>query len=712
MSRRVPIRMQSGLAECGAACLAMVLSWHGRRTTVREVSDRAAVGRDGLSALALVHTAREFGLESKAFSVEPEQLRKVPLPAIVHWEFNHFVVVESFGPRGVRVVDPARGRRHLSHAEFDVGFTGVVLAFAPDDGFQPGRGAGRPWLTAFLREALAGQRALIMQILLVSLLLQLAGLGVQGFAQVLVDTVLPVRADRLLAVLGAALGIVALIHLVLGYLRSLAMLNLRVRIDGLLTARVVDHLFALPYRFFVFRGASDLVQRSTSVSLLRQMLTGQVTTALLDGPLALGYVLIVTVQAPLLGACLIGFALLQAGLLLATRRRMMELSQRELSAQIEAQGSLIEAIGGMETLKVSGTERAAARRWVRLFTAQLNADSRVSMTENVVTTMLDSVRFLAPAALLWAGSWQVLYGGAGLGSTLALTGLAVAALGPIGTLLSSLQTLQEAVVHVDRLADIMESEREPHGEIEVTHLGGQVELDRVSFRYDPRAPWTLRDISLKIGVGQKIALVGRSGSGKSTLARILLGLYEPTEGTVSYDGFPMPELERASLRRHFGVVTQDPDLFTGSVRENICLGRPDAGLEEITEAARLACVHEDIAAMPMGYDTMLSEGTGLSGGQRQRLALARALLAKPRVLLLDEATSHLDTVTEAEIESNLSWLTQTRIVIAHRLSTVRDADLIVVIDKGRIVERGTHRQLVALGGHYAALVNGQAPALQ
>ncbi|MET9341511.1 peptidase domain-containing ABC transporter [Nonomuraea sp. NPDC003804] len=709
MRRRVPLRLQSGLAECGAACLAMILSWYGRPTTVREIGDLAGVGRDGLSALAIVKTARQYGLEAKAFSLEPEDLAKIPLPAIVHWEFRHFVVLEAWTATSVSIADPAAGRRRLTHEEFDAGFTGVVLTFAPTERFRPGNPGAAPWLTSFLTTMLLRQRGLLGQILAISALLQVAGLAVQGFTKVLIDAVLPVHADRLLVVLGVGLAILGLIHLTLGYLRSTVLLNLRIRVDGLLTTQVIQQLFSLPYRYFVHRGTSDLIQRTASVSVLRTLITGQVTAALLDGPLALGYLVLVTVQAPALGGCLVAFALIQALVVLLTKRRIGDLTQRELAAQADAQGRLMEAIGGMETLKASGAERQAAHAWARLFVSYLNADSRVRVTENGVNSVLESIRFLAPAGLLWAGSWQVLGGDGELGATLALVGLAGAALAPISSLLSAGQTLQTVRTHVERLRDIMESTPEPRGQITVTELDGQIELDRVSFRYDAQSPWTLHEISLRVRAGEKVALVGRSGSGKSTLARVLLGLYEPSTGTIRYDGRPLACLDRASLRHHFGVVTQEPALFSGSIRENICLNRPDATLEEVVFAARMACIHDDISAMPMGYETMLSEGGGLSGGQRQRIALARALLNRPRVLLLDEATSHLDTVTEAAIDANLSRLTQTRIVIAHRLSTVRGADHIVVVNNGRIAEYGRHGELLALDGHYAALVSSQDP---
>ena len=706
MGRHVPLRLQGGLAECGAACLAMVLSHHGRDSSVREVGERCGVGRDGLSALAIVQAAKGYGLRAGAYSVDPARLDGAPLPAIAHWEFNHFVVVEGYGSRGVRLADPVLGRRRLSHEEFGAGFTGVLLTFAPEERFRRQRAARGKWLKVLGGMGALGLRGLFVQILLVSLLLQAVGLGVQSFSQVLVDAVLPVQDGGLLGQLGLGLGVAWLLHLGLTYLRSATLLKVRSRMDRRLTTRVVGHLFSLPYSYFLHRGSSDLAQRSASVSRLRQLVSGPVTTALLDGPLAVGYVTIVLIKAPLMGGCLLGLALVQGSLLLLTKSRRYDQMQAALNAQVRAQGHLMEAIKGVETLKATGAEAATLSRWARLFGQQLDADTRVGVTEGLLTSVLDSTRLLTPVVLLWAGGWQVLSGGAGLGATLTLCALAAAALGPITSLLATLRTLQEATTHVERLADIMETAPEPSGEIQVPDLHGGIQLKDISFRHDPRAPWTLRQISLHVRPGEKVALVGRTGSGKSTLARLMLGLHHPTQGMISYDGVPFEALERASLRRNLGVVTQEPHLFTGTIRENIALTRPDASMAEIVTAARLACLHDDIAAMPMGYDTTLSEGAGLSGGQRQRLALARALLGRPRILLLDEATSHLDTVTEAEIESHLSRLPQTRIVIAHRLSTVRDADQIFVIEDGIVAEHGRHEELLARQGPYAALVAG------
>ncbi|MFG1705079.1 peptidase domain-containing ABC transporter [Nonomuraea sp. M3C6] len=347
------------------------------------------------------------------------------------------------------------------------------------------------------------------------------------------------------------------------------------------------------------------------------------------------------------------------------------------------------------------------KRWSELFAVQLDADVRGGLVKGLVDSALAAIRYLAPLGLLWVGTWRVLDGSLSLGTLLALNSIAAAALTPLGSLMTALQNLQQAGAHFDRLSDILAAEPEPSEGIEVLRLRGAIELRRVSFRHGPNAPWVLRDVSLTVRPGQKVALVGASGSGKSTLARLLLALHPPTEGELRYDGVPAPELNPHSLRRQFGVVTQQPSLFTGTIRENIALNDPEAPLARIAAAAGLACLHDEVVEMPMGYETILVEGGGLSGGQRQRLALARALLPRPRVLLLDEATSQLDSATEAEIEARLAGLTQTRVVIAHRLSTIKDADLILVLHQGHVVEQGTHAELLALGGRYAHLVATQ-----
>ncbi|GAA4252957.1 peptidase domain-containing ABC transporter [Dactylosporangium darangshiense] len=709
--RRLPELRQVKAADCGAACLAMVLTYHGRPTTVRQMTADLGVSRDGLSALALVEEAGRYGLHARAFSLPPEELAAVPTPAVLYWNFNHYVLLERWGRRRVQLLDPVSGRRRLTREEFDVGYTGVVIGFEPGPDFRPADAEpDRPaWRRQWLNAALRRYRGLLAQVLLASVLLQVLGLAVPALSAVLVDRLLPTGATDLLAPLGLAVAVAVAAHVVLGFLRTALLLTLRSRADDDVTGGVVRHLFALPYRFFAERGSGDLVMRTQSVAALRDILSGHVLSTLLDAPLALGYLGLVLWRDPVFGGFLAALACVQLTLLLATRRRVADLAERELHASGKAQAQLIEALSGIETLKAASAEERAVQRWSYLLAGQLNAGTRHGLVRGGLETALGALQYLAPALLLLIGAQRVLHGELSLGTMLALSALATAALAPLSSIVDNLHQLQQTGAHLARLDDILDEAPEEGGRVAPAH-DGRVSVRDLGFRFDPRAPWVLRGLTFTVEPGQKVAFVGRSGSGKSTLARLLLGLYQPTEGHVYHGRHDAATLDVRTLRRQFGVVTQDPTLFTGSVRENISLTDPQAPLSRVAAAAAAAGIHDDVMAMPMGYDTLLVDGGGLSGGQRQRIALARALLPEPRVLLLDEATSNLDPATEAYIERELAELPQTRIVIAHRLSTVRDADVIYVLDGGRIVEQGGHDELLALGGRYAQLAALQSVA--
>ncbi|GII03230.1 hypothetical protein Pta02_52380 [Planobispora takensis] len=740
------------MVECGAACLAMILAAHGRRVPVYVLSEEMGIGRDGVSALTLVRTARAHGLATRAASVPAARVSELPLPAVVHWRHSHFVVVERVSPGRIMIIDPALGRVGLTPRDFAENYSGVAFTFGPGAGFRTGRVGDRAgWWSRYLRVIVSRHRGLLALLILLSLALQALGLVLPAVTETVVDRVLTAGETDLLTLIGLGMAVTTAVQLAVGAARSWALVTLRTRADTALLDELARRLLSVPFRFFAHRGSADLVSRISGVTLLREILTGQALTALLDGPLAAGYLIVVTVRSPLLGAILLAFAAAQVVLLTTTHRRLADLTHREMEARNDAQGQLIESVRGIETIKAVGAEERVLGRWSRLLAVQMRRARRNGTAQGLQDSALAALRFGTPLALLWAGAWQVTTHQLSLGAMLGLQALAAAALAPLAALTGGLRSVQLARVHGERLADLWSTRTEPaardhsprtepaarnspsragsggsgaapangsaggpghghgHGDPGSGHGGpAEIELRGVGFRYTPESPWILRGIDLTIPPGRKIALVGRSGSGKSTLARVLLGLLGPAEGEIRYGGVPLSEAEAGRLRRRFGVVTQEPALFTGTILDNITLGDPDASLARVHEAARLACVHDDIGAMPMGYHTHLTEGGGVSGGQRQRIALARALLTRPDILLLDEATSHLDADTEAVIDANLGTLTQTRIVIAHRLSTVRDADLIVVLDGGRIAETGTHRELLRLGGRYARLAGRQA----
>jgi ATP-binding cassette, subfamily B, bacterial len=644
----------------------------------------------------------------KAYSVpELEDFKYVPLPAIVHWNFEHFVVIERWTPRQVEIVDPANGRCRLTSAEFEAAFTGIVLTFEPGTQFKP-RAAKVPlrwhdYLSQYLRQ----NPGLWAQILATSLLLQGLGLALPILTKLLVDQVLPLHITSVMPILAIGIGMLLLTQGVTGYLRAALLIYLQARLDARMMLGFFEHLLTLPFRFFEQRTTGDLLMRLSSNTIIRETLTSQTLSMILDGVFVLGYLLVLLLQAPLFGSLVLLLGLLQLGVVWGTTRRVHDLTQRDLWAQADSQSYLVEALNGIQTLKACGAEDRAFDYWSNLFFKQLNVSLQRDHLAAIVDTAMLSLRTFSPLVLLWVGTQFVLSGRMSLGTMLALNAIAAAFLMPLSSLVSNAQRLQWVGAHLERLSDVWaaEPEQESQAGQMAPPLSGQIELKQVSFRYDPQAPLVLHQISLSIQPGQKIALVGRSGSGKSTLAKLLLGLYLPTAGEICYDGVSLSTLNRRSLRSQFGVVLQEPFLFSGSIRHNIAVNNPNLPLDQVQKAAQLAVLHDEIMQLPMGYETRVAEsGTGLSGGQRQRLAIARALAHRPAILLLDEATSHLDGVTESEVDQNLSQLTCTRIVIAHRLSTVRNADLILVVEQGAIVEQGTHDQLLAKHGHYAALV--------
>lgn len=708
--RRVPVISQLSDVECGAACLAMILSYYGRHTTIAEIRQQVGIGRDGLSAFDLVSAARDYGLQVRAISLRNSNLRALPLPAIVHWEFNHFMVVERWTPKHVNVVDPALGRRRLTLEEFDAGFTGVVLLLKPGAQFVPQAATTRTTLRSYIANYVKQAPGVLFQSLIASLILQVIGLSVPLFTKIVVDQIIPFSMRAVMPIIGLGMLLLLFAQLVMVLLRSFLLIYLQAHMDMRIMPEFFEHLLGLPLRFFQQRSSGDILTRIESNLTIRNLVSTQLVSTILDGSTVLVYFVILLTQAPTYCFLVLTIGTVQVLMMLGSAPTLRSLSLRELSAIGRTQGYVAEVLSGIVTLKAAGAERCSFKQWSNLFLQQLNISVRRSYLSTLISNLMRMLSTFAPLALLWWGTLLVLDGSMQLGTMLALNTLAVALLTPLSSLVYSGLQLQVVRSHLERLSDVIEAEAEQDTQ-RVQHpprLMGAITLQHVSFSYDKRSPLVLQDISLYIAPGERVAIVGQTGSGKTTLGKLLLGLYPPTEGEVFYDGIPLSTLNYQDVRVQFGAVMQEASVFSGSIRHNISFNNPDLDMERVMSAAMAAAIHDDIMSMPMGYETLVSEGGSvLSGGQRQRLALARALANHPAILLLDEATSSLDVKTERIITQNLSSLTCTQIIIAHHLNTIRNADTILVLDQGRVVERGTHQELLRKRGYYAELIYNQ-----
>jgi ATP-binding cassette, subfamily B, bacterial len=701
MRRRVPFVRQLALTDCGAACLAMVLAYHGKQVPLDELRQMTSTNRDGVDALAVTQAARRYDLHARGVTADLDDLEHLPPATILHWDFTHFVVFERLRRNGVQVVDPAMGRRRLSMEVFRRSYTGVAITFEPGENFQTSKlNTKGTW--RYLRPLL-GQSRRLTRVLVGSVLLRLLALALPLLTGLLVDEIVPRNDRQLLLVTGAAMGAIVGYFFLATLLRSHLLLQLRTHLDVRLTTAFVEHLVDLPYAFFLGRSAGDLMMRLDSHTIVREFLTTGAISALIDGSLASLYVVLLFMVSPSLGALVLGLALLQVMALVLSRRRNQHLMSESLQVEAKSQSYTFELLAGIETLKAAGAERRAAEHWEWLFIDQVNVALRRGRLEASVTTVTSTLQLGAPLAILVYGGFQVLDGSLSLGTMLAGAALAAGFLEPLATLVDTGMKLQLVRSYMERINEVLDAPREQEGQKVATahRLRGGVRAERVSFSYGPLAPPVVKDVSLEVQPGQLLGIVGRTGSGKSTLAHLLLGLYPPTSGRILFDGSDLADLDLRSLRRQIGIVTQRPYLFGATIRQNIALSNPGMPHEMVVGAAKLACIHDEIVAMPMGYETRLVDGgASLSGGQQQRIALARALAHRPTILLLDEATSDLDGVTERTVHHNISALGCTRIVIAHRLSTIVDADLILVMKDGRIVQQGTHDELMVVAGPY------------
>lgn len=707
-ARRIPLVRQLAATDCGAAALAMVLGYHGKQVPLDEVRQSLGVGRSGTSAAALLRAGRAYGLRGRGVRAEIDDLHSLPAGSILYWEFSHYVVLQRAAGDHVDIVDPSGGRRSVPIEKFRRAFTGVALIFEPTDAFEPG--VAKPQHIWSLFRQVFARGDLLARILSTSMVIQILSAAMPFLTGVLIDRVVPRKDYSLLLILAAGYLVFQLFNGLAGFVRAHLFLHLQTQIEASFTLRFLDHLIGLPYSFFQQRTAGDLMMRLSSNSSIKEILTSTTLSTVMDGFMVSLYLILLMLANVPLTMMIIAVALARILLVVLMRHKQRELLAENLEISARSQTYQVEMLSGMETLKAMGLEHRAAENWSNLFVDSLNISIKRGRLDAVFSFLQSLLSTLSILAIMFYGTYLVLGGKFSLGTMMAFSALAAGFFLPLTNLISTGLQLQMLEIYLERINDVMNTapEQDAGAVVSAGPLTGAVTLEHVSFRYSKQDPLILEDVSVAIRPGSRVALVGRTGSGKSTLARLMAGLYEPSSGRLLFDGKDLKYLDLRSVRSQLGIVTQDTQLFGGTVRQNIALADPQMGLDRVIRASKLACIHDDILSMPMGYETILADrGLSLSGGQRQRLALARALACRPVILVLDEATSHLDAVTEELVNQNLARLRCTRIVIAHRLSTIRDADSIIVIDGGRIVTQGTHEELLGANSKYTELLGSQ-----
>ncbi|MDR2306038.1 MAG: peptidase domain-containing ABC transporter [Paucimonas sp.] len=693
VGRKLPVILQVEAAECGQACLAMIAAYHGQVHDLQSLRQKLSPSMKGATLKQLMAMAAQLGLASRPLRLELEALDQLKLPCILHWNFNHFVVLKEVGPRWVTLHDPARGLCRLTRQEVSDAFTGVALELWPEGDFQPGE-VKTPLPLRRLLGRVQGFGGVLGHVLALGAALELCMILTPFFLQTVIDKVL-VSADLdLLAVLALGFGLLLLAQQTLSLARSWALMYLGTLLGTQWQINVFSHLVRLPVAYFERRHLGDIISRFGSLKSIQRTLTTSFIEALLDGAMTVVTLALMFLYSPPLALIAVAAMLIYALARWAWFGPLRRASEEELVRAARQQSYFLESMRGVRTLKLFAHQEQRATVWSGLLVDEINAGLRPQKLQLLYRAFNGLLFGTVTLLVIWLGARQVIEGAFSAGMLIAFNAYKDQFNNRVASLIDKLVDVLMLRLHGERLADIVLHSAEPRSTVAPLEVAADVPVPRLEvrqlrFRYSDHEPWVLDGVSLVIEPGESLAIVGPSGCGKTTLLNVMLGILPPVEGQVLLDGEPIDAGNVDRLRRLSATVLQDDVLFAGSIGDNICFFAADADQAWIEQCARLAAVHEDVLRMPMAYNTLVGDmGTVLSGGQKQRVLLARALYRRPRLLFLDEATSHLDIQREAAVNQALQALNITRVIVAHRPDTIRSAQRVLALANGRVAFDG------------------------
>lgn len=706
---KTPTVYQMEATECGAASLSMIFGYYRKFLPLEQMRIETGVSRDGCNAANIMRCARKYGLEVHAYRKEPEALREIETPCIIHWNFNHFVVFEGFKGDFAYLNDPAAGRRKLTPEELDKGFTGVVMTFALTEDFEKQKKPNTSF--KLIKSRLKGQYAELFHLFYIGLLLVFPGLVLPVLSQVFMDDILVGGYTDWLTKLLVFMGCLVLMKMGLTYYRSIVLRRLRSKLTLISGYGFLRHIFCLPVSFFDQRYAGDLTERIDDNTGISEFLAGELAETVLNIFVALFYLVVLFFYSPLMTL----IALLNVGISIGAVYISNEfISGPTMRLQIDEgklNGAVCAGLSITDTIKASGADGEYTARILGYHAKKANQEQELNRFQQIAEAIPDAAGQVSDVLLLLLGGILCMRGHMTVGMLLAFNSLFDSFCEPVNSLVEFIRKIQTLKANLRRTEDIenyAEDPRysEPEKKKKLTRkLSGEIELRDISFGYSPLKPPLVENFSFHLKSGESIAFVGASGCGKSTVAKMVSGLYRPWSGEIYVDGIALSELSNEVINASIATVSQNIVLFSGSIRDNLTLWNPTILEEDIIAAAKDACIHDFIVQQNGGYDYILNEGaTNLSGGQRQRLEIARALASKPSILVMDEATSALDPLVEKEILDNIKKRGCTCVIVAHRLSAIRDCNQIVVMKDGKIIQRGTHRSMKDEEGYYRSFV--------